>query len=1110
MGTTRSGRVVWAGLTAVCGLAIGGAAAAAPAYLNQPDIHGDRLVFCAEADLWTCATSGAEVRRLTTHPGAEYFPAFAPDGASVAFTGEYDGNRDVYVVPVGGGEPRRLTWHPGADEVIGWWPDGKSVIFRSGRTDPMGDWHLFTVPVTGGDATELPLGWAARLDVEPRTGRWAFNRAERERATWKRYRGGTAADIWVGDPKQADFRQITDFAGADAFPMWHDGGIVFLSDQGGTGNLWRIEADGTGRKRLTDHGDWDVQWPSMGPDGRVVYTVAADIHIYDPATGQSRKVAIDLPSERTLTRMRYPNPGESFTEFALSPDGERVLYVTRGEIYSIAAKKGVTLPISQGSGARERAVTFDPKGEKILFISDASQEDELRVVDAWGRGEAKVVRKFALDAWANQPLWSPDGKWLAWSDSEYRLWIMPADGGEPRQVDRGTENEIGQYAWSPDGRWLAYAKTLPNDYDAIFIHDVAAKVNHQVTSEFSNEHSMAWDPDGRYLYFVSNRATNPILGQVDWDNVEARNEMLYMLLLRDDVENPLQDRAGLPPAKDEKADKAKKDEAKKDDKKDDAKADEAPKPVEIDFDGLADRYVELPVPVGNYAALGATSSHLFFVQNPLKGMAEQPALFEEGGPEAVLMSFSLEDREAKPFVEGMAAYDLQAKAGKIAVMKNRGEIYVLDAASPPGPDMAKQKLDTGAVVLDLDPREEWAQIYHEAWRQMRAFYWDPKMSGLDWNALRDQYATLLPRLASRADLSDLLGQLFGEVNTSHSYVWGGDPGVRVARVSTGMLGCDAVREGDAYKVVKIYRGDAVDRVRSPLAEPGVNVKEGEYILAVNRAAVAGAPSLDALFANLAGKDVLLTVGKTSSAKDTRDVLVTPLPSETDLRYAHWVRENREYVAAQTGGKIGYIHVPDMWTPGLVAFNKWYYPQLDKEGLVVDVRWNGGGAVSQMLLARLQRKLLSFDLRRGGGVGTYPNRVLNGPFVVLTNEFAGSDGDIFPQAVQLAGLAPVIGIRSWGGVVGISGLRPLQDGGAVTNPIVAWWDPRDGWDLENRGVIPDIEVQNLPQDLARGKDAQLDRGIAEVLKLHAEHPPVQAEFGKIRDRSRKAFAGELKP
>ena len=346
--------------------------------------------------------------------------------------------------------------------MIGWWPDGKKVIFRSGRTDPMGDWHLFTVPIAGGDATELPLGWAARLDVDPRTGRWAFNRAERERATWKRYRGGTAADIWVGDPQAADFRQVTDFAGADAFPMWHDGGLVFLSDQGGTGNLWRIEADGCDRRRLTDHGDWDVQWPSMGPDGRIVYMLAADIWLYDPASGLSRKVPIDLPSERALTRTRYPNATGSFSEFALSPDGERVLFVARGEVYSIGAKKGVTLPITRGSGARERAVAFDPQGEKVVYISDASREDEMRVIDAWGRGEAKVARKLDVGPWSYQPLWSSDGKWLAWSDSDYRLWIMPAEGGQPREVDHGTENEIRQYAWSPDGRWLAYGKTLPN------------------------------------------------------------------------------------------------------------------------------------------------------------------------------------------------------------------------------------------------------------------------------------------------------------------------------------------------------------------------------------------------------------------------------------------------------------------------------------------------------------------------------------------------------------------------------------------------------------------------------------------------------------------------
>ncbi len=1081
------------------------AAHAAPAYIMQPDLQGDRLVFCAESDLWTSTVEGRDVRRLTTHDGNEYFPAFSPDGSRIAFTGEYDGNRDVYVIPADGGEPQRLTWHPGSDEVIGWWPDGSKIIFRSQRSDPLHTWHLFTVAVAGGDPQELPLGWASRLDVDPATGRWAFNRKDRERATWKRYRGGTAANIWVGDPGRADFKQVTDFAGGENFPMWHDGKIVFLCDQGGTADLWRIAADGSGREQLTHYTDWDICWPSMAPDGRVVYTVAADVYLWDPATGKDHKIAIDLPSDRTLTRTRYPNPDQSLTEFALAPDGERLAVVTRGEVYSVAVEKGITLPLTRGTGARERAVAFDPKGEKVVYFTDATHEEEIRTLDAWGRGEAATVRKIAPGPWTYQPLWSPDGQWLAWGDSDYRLWLMPAKGGDPREIDRGTEDEIRQYAWSPDGRWLAYTKTLPNQFQTIFLYDTQKKSITAVTSPYTQDYSPAWDPDGRYLYFVSSRGTNPLLGQTDWDNIEAKSDMLYLVLLRKDVDDPLQDRNGLPPVDDAK----KKDDKKKDDDKKADAADAPPEPVAIDLDGLADRVVELPVPRGNYYGLAATSTHLFYLAGTLKGMSEQPGLFEEGGPDGTLMSFSLDDREAKPFVEGMSSYDLQAKAGKVAVQKKPGEIYVVDAGAPPGGDLGERKVDLGNVVVELDPREEWEQEYWEAWRQMRAFYWDPKMSGLDWPAIGKQYATLLPRVASRADLGDLIGQLFGEVNTSHSYVWGGDPGVHVAHVGTGLLGCDLVREGDAYKVTRIYRGDAADRVRSPLDEPGVGVKEGQYILAVGRVSTAGAPSFHALLANHAGKEILLTVNDKPSREGARDVLVTPLRGDSDLRYADWVRRNREYVAEKTGGKIGYLHVPDMWTDGLVAFNRWFYPQLDKEGLIVDVRWNGGGAVSQMLVERLQRKLLSFDLARGGAINTYPARVLNGPFVVLTNEFAGSDGDIFPQAVQIAHLAPVIGMRSWGGVIGISGVRPLQDGGIVTNPVSAWWDFKDGWNLENRGVIPDIEVQNLPQDLARGVDTQLDRGIAEVMKLHAEHPPLKPGFGKIRDRSRRGFAGEIR-
>jgi len=1084
------------------------------AYLTYPDIHQDRLVFCAESDLWTADARGQDVRRLTTHPGNEYFPMFAPDGASIAFTGEYDGNRDVYVVPAGGGEPRRLTWHPAPDEVVGWWPDGQRVIFRSGGQDPHGNWHLYTVALAGGDPEELPLGWATRLDVDPATGLWAFNRSERERATWKRYRGGTASDIWVGDPEKADFRQVTDFPGPDLFPMWNDGRIYFLSDQGGTANLWSIAADGSDRRRHTDlDGGWDARWPAMGPDGRIVFTVAADLHVFDPATGEVARIDVTVPSDHVLTRVRYPDVGRWLTEATLSPDGERVAIVARGEVYSVAAKDGVTLPLSRTSGARERGIVYGPDGKKLLCVTDATGEEAFAVMDAWGRGEPETVKKAREGLWHYPPKWSPDGEWIAWGDSDYRLMVQKADGGGEREVDRGDFVEISDYAWSPDGRWLAYVKLEKNQFPSVYIYDTQAKATHAVTDANTADHSPAWDPDGRYLYFVSARATNPILGQTDWNNVETRNEMLYMVLLREDVENPLANRNGLPPAEEDAA-KDGDDDAKKDGNQDEAKKEdgdeEKPEPVEIDLDGLQDRVVELPVERGNYGGLAATASHLFYVQAPLKGMAEQAGLFQSDGPDRVLMAFSLDDREAKPFVEGISGYELSGDGSKVLVMQGPGQLFVVGAAAPPGGELAKGKVDLSDVVIELEPRAEWAQIYHEAWRQLREFYWDEDMAGLDWQAIGERYASLLPRLASRADLSDLVGQLFGEVNTSHSYVWGGDPGVKVDRVGTGLLGCDTERDGDAYRVTRIYRGAPADRVRSPLDEPGVGVGEGDYIVAVNRTPVADAPSLLALLQDRAGKEVLLTVAPGDDRDATREVLVKTLPSEHDLRYADWVRRNREYVAEKTGGKIGYVHVPNMWTEGLVAFNKWFYPQLDKEGMIVDVRWNGGGAVSQMLVERLRRSLLAYSLRRGSeSLGTYPERVLNGPFVVLTNEFAGSDGDIFPQAIQIEKLAPVIGKRSWGGVVGISSVRPLVDGGMVTNPQVAWWDFKDGFGLENRGVIPDIEVQNLPQELARGEDAQLDRGIKEVMRLHAENPPKEPDFEKIRQRTRKAFRDELK-
>jgi tricorn protease len=1090
--------------------------AAAPAYIRYPDISGNRIVFAAEGDLWVVADQGGIARRLTTHPGTEYFPRFSPDGAWIAFTGEYDGNRDVFVIPAEGGEPRRLTWNPAPDEVVGWTPDGRKVLFRSRAENPLG-WDLFSVGVDGADPEKLPTGWAARVSIDPESGVWAFNRTMVEGRTWKRYRGGMASDIWVGRPDRADFRKVTEFPGPNEYPMWYGGRIYFTSDQGGTTNIWSMRPDGSDRKRHTDFKDWDARWPSMSRDGRVSFTLGADLYVFNAKNDSVSKLNVEIPSDRTLTRVRYPEPARTLTWFEISPKGDRIVIVTRGEIFTIPVKDGPTLPVTRGSGARESWASFSPDGKRLVYVTDEPREEEIRTIDAWGRGEPKVVRKAGKSGWTFPPVWSPDGTRIAYADQTQSLFVVPAEGETPKLVDRSEQSEIHEYSWSPDGRWLAYAKTGRTDYSSIYVYDSKNDKTHRVTGPFTDDYSPGWDPQGRYLYFLSGRSTDPVLDSRDVNVIEVRNVVPFMVLLRKDVKNPFAALKGLPEEEEKKKDdKAKGEEKKADEKKPegketkkDEKGEKAPEPVEIDLEGLSERFVQLPgVERGRYYRLSATAKFVYFLSTPIRGMADEPDTFgEESNPESTLMSYDLDKKKVKPFTEGVSGYAIALKADKLAVMKKRGDVFVLDA-SPSAGDASDAKVSLAGVVVELDPREEWAQIYYEAWRQERDFYWDAGMGGVDWNAIGDRYATLLPRLATRDDLRDLIGELIGELNTSHTYVFGGDPGVRVPRVSTGLLGVDVKREGDAYKVVRIYRGDPADMVRSPLGEAGVDVTEGVYILAVNHAPFGKSRPFCAAFENMADRDIVLTINSKPSMDGAREVVVHTLGEERDLRYSDWVRRNREYVAAKTGGKIGYMHLPNMGSEGMTQFNTWYFPQLDKEGMVVDVRWNGGGFVSEIILERFRRKADAFGRSRGGNLTTYPYRTLNGPFVVITNQYAGSDGDIFPAAVQLEKLAPVIGMRSWGGVIGIRADKPMVDGGLLTEPEFAWNDPRGGWTIENHGVDPDIVLENLPQDLARGVDAQLNRAIAEVMKLHEQHPPVKPKFGPVRPRGRDAFTQEL--
>ncbi|HET7504447.1 MAG TPA: S41 family peptidase [Kofleriaceae bacterium] len=1092
-------------LCAVIGLlaaAIGAPAALArTGYYQFPDLHEHSIVFAAEGDLWTVADSGGTARRLTTHVGAEYFPRYSPDGKQIAFTGEYGGNRDVYVIPAEGGEPRRLTWHPALDEVVGWTPDGKRIIFRSqaaNDTTSGFEWHLFTVPATGGDPEQVPVGWAGRLAIDPATRRWAFNRGNVEFRTWKRYRGGTAPSIWVGDPDKRDFKEVTKTPAAAAFPMWAGGRIFYLSDQGGTGNLWSMKPDGGDVKRETRFTDWDVRWPAVAADGRIVFSLGGDLHIFQPgkegSPGKAEKIAIDVPSERQLARVRYPSAEKNATSFELSPTGDRVAIVTRGEILSVAVKDGVTLPITRGSAARERGASFSSDGNQLVYITDAPGEEELRIIDAWGRGQPRVVKPAGKTGWHFPPQLSPDGKWLAYGDQTQALYVMPAAGGAPRQVDHSEQSEINEYAWSPDGRYLAYTVNLVTDYSVIRLFDTRTGKVASITGASTNDYMPAWDPEGRYLYFLSDRIANPVMDRRDEENIEIRATKPFLVLLQKDGKNPFLNTAGMPPRPGEPA-------AKPDDKKpDDGKPAPKPaRPIRIDLDGLADRHVAFPVPPGNYAALAATARTVFYTEQPVTGIAEVEG---DGPPEVQLIGFDLEKRKPRPFTDAVIQYRL---AGDKLAIKKKADLFVVDAAKPPSAEeLAEHKVPMSGMVVELAPEDEWRQMFDESWRLMRDFYWDANMGGVDWRAQRDKYRALLPRLGSRLELTDLIGELIGELSTSHTYIRGGDPGTELVHAPTGVVGADVVRRGAAYEITRIYHGDPADVVRSPLAEPGVDVRTGSFVLAVNHRPFAPGQPFLAAFENLADKDIVLTVNTRPDATGARDVVVHPLASEQRLRYVDWVRRNREYVAQKTGGKVGYLHLPDMGRNGLVAFDTWFYPQIDKQAMIVDVRWNGGGFVSQRILERMRRKVLAVSRSRGGSTTTYPVRSVDGPLVVLTNEYAGSDGDIFPTVMQLDKLAPVIGMRSWGGVIGIRGDKLLVDGGLPTQPESAFWDPTHRWGVENRGVVPDIEVQNLPQDVVRAIDAQLDRGLTEIQRLLTQHPPQKRDFGGIQDRSRKAY------
>ncbi len=1107
-------------------LGTGAVSAAAPAgpakLLRFPDIHGDKVVFTYAGDLWTAPASGGTAVHLTAHPGLELFAKFSPDGQWIAFTGQIDGDEQVYVIPVTGGVPKQLTWYPARgplparwgydNQVLGWTRDGKSVLFRSMRDGwDLTDTHLYTVPVDGGMSAglgeTLPMPISGAGDFSPDGKQMVYTPIARDFRTWKRYQGGWAQDLYIFDLASHETKNITSNIRTDRDPMWMGGRIFFNSDRTGTLNLYSYEVASGALTQITKSTKWDVRWPSSDNAGKIVFEMDGELHVLDvldAGTGQERQIAIQVPYEGLYDRPSRVSAADNIEDFALSPKGERALFTARGDIFTTPIEKGPTRNLTRTSRYHDKWARWSPDGRKIAFISDRSGEEEVWWIDQDGSGKPEQLTKGTpadTPAMRFAPAWAGDGKRLAFGDKDGRLFVLTLADRKLVQVADNVYGMIRDYTWSPDGGHLAFSMTDPSSFRSIWIWSVEGAADarlRRVTSEMFHEANPAWDHDGNFLYYLSAREFSPQLDGVELNYANDRNIVILGLALRKDVKSPLPfesdevtvDSAdGKDDAKkdgDKPADKqADKDGEKKDkdgDKSAAAKALEKKGYIKIDFDGLSERVVRVPVAGDNYDGLTVSKDgNLLYVKAP------SFFLGRDGGGEPTLQVFSFKDRKESTLAEGIGGYEISQDGSKVLVQQ--GEQVNLYNAAPGGGD-SKKTVSTAGLAVDRVPSEEWAEVFDEVWRRYRDYFYVENMHGYDWAALREQYRPLVAHVGHRSDLNYVLGEMIAELNISHAYVTGGDFDLpERPRVALPGARFELDAKAGRYRIARIFQGQNEEGIyRSPLTEVGVDVKAGEYVLAIDGEELVANDNPYRLLRHKAGKPVRMTVNSKPAFDGSREITFNPIGTETSLVYLNWVKQNRERVDKLSNGRIGYLHVPDMGEDGLREFVKWYYGQVRKEGLIIDVRDNGGGFVSQTLIERLSRKLLAVDFgRQSDEPATYPQVTFYGHMACIINEGSSSDGDIFPAMFKQAKLGPVIGKRSWGGVVGISGHGPLIDGGTVFVPEAGTVSIEGEWIIEGYGVDPDIVVENDPKSVLEGKDPQLERAVAEVLKKMEAEP-----------------------
>ena len=1055
--------------------------------LRFPSLNGNRVVFTYAGDLYTVSVQGGVARRLTSDPkGFEMFARFSPDGKTLAFTGQYDGNTEVYVMPSEGGEPRRLTYtatlerddvsdRMGPNNIVMAWKDNETVVYRSRRNH----WNPFKGELTlarlsGGVPETLPVPRGGWCSFSPDGRQMAYNRVFREFRTWKRYRGGQADEIWLHDFGTGQTTRLTTDPAQDIFPMWHGDQMYFVSEreESHQANLYVMDMKTRKPRRLTEFTEFAVKFPSMGDTG-IVFENGGYLYRLDFQTEKAVRIPVEIHEDMAIGRGGLRDVSKEITTYEIAPDGARGLIGARGDVFTVPAKNGATRNLTQSPGVHERNAVWSPDGKWIAYVSDQSGEDEIWIRPQEGSGEPRALTSGA-DTYKYEIAWSPDSKRIAWTDKLNRLQFVEVESKQVTPVAQSDAFEIRDFVWSPDSQWLAYTQPEVRRFANIYLYGLAQKNQVQVTDGWFDVGSPEFSSDGKYLFFVSERSFNPTYGQTEWNHTYSDMERIYLVTLTAATKSPLAPKSDEVKPRDDKAaiSGAEAKAVSDKDKDKDGDGAKAAKPskvvVSVDVEGLTQRITVLPPPASNYGSLTSVGDTLFYLK---KGK---------------LHLFDLEKEKETELGEA-AGFRVSADRKKMLV-KVGSDLAILDLPSAKL-DLADRKLSLTDLKVRLDRRAEWNQIYNECWRQMRDFLFDPKLHGVDWEGMRRRYEPLLAHVQHRADLTFIIGEMIGELNIGHAYVGGGDL-PKPERISLGLLG--AVIRPDAsgyFRIERILRGQNWDpKYRSPLTEIGVAIRPGDYIVAVQGKTTRGMTDLYSALVGTAGKPVVLRVNREPQEDGARDQTVIPTADEQPLYYLEWVLSNIEKVDKASGGKIGYVHIPDMGVPGLNEFTKFYYPQLHKDALVVDCRGNGGGNVSPMIIERLRREPAMWTVARNGAVNVDPSGQVLGPKVLLIDQHSASDGDIVGYRFRKHRLGPIIGQRSWGGVVGIRGSLPLLDGGILNRPEFSRFDlEAKEWIMEGTGVEPDIEVDNDPTREFSGVDDQLNRAIDELKKAMAAKP-----------------------